>query len=42
MGKDILRILPNGDLDYDGEEDNDESFNEMLEDWRFEINTFNY
>ena len=26
----------------DGEETNDPEFDEMLEDWRFEMNTYNY
>lgn len=39
--KEIIRHLPDGDIDYDGEEEEDESYNEMLEDWRQELSTYN-
>ena len=39
--KEIYIKNPDGDLCYDGEETNDPEF-EMLEDWRFEMNTYNY
>lgn len=42
MGKEILIRLPDGDIDYDGEEPNDIEYQEWLEDWRFEMNTYNY
>ena len=40
--KEIYIKNPDGDLCYDGEETNDPEFDEMLEDWRFEMNTNNY
>ena len=40
--KEIYIKIPDGDLCYDGEETNDPEFDEMLEDWRFEMNTYNY
>ena len=40
--KEIYIKNPDGDLCYDGEETNDPEFDEMLEDWRFEMNTYNY
>lgn len=42
MGKEILRDLPDDDFDFDGEEEENESFNEMVEDWRFEMQTYYY
>ena len=42
MVRDIYINVPDGDLIYDGEESNDPEFDEMLEDWRFEMNTYNY
>lgn len=42
MVKEIIRRLPDGETDYDGEETEDPSFDEMLEEWRFEMNTYNY
>ena len=39
--KEIYIKNPDGDLCY-GEETNDPEFDEMLEDWRFEMNTYNY
>ena len=40
--KEIYIKNPDGDLCYDGEETYDPEFDEMLEDWRFEMNTYNY
>lgn len=42
MVKEIIRTLPDGELDFDGEETEDPEYQEMLEDWRFEISTYNY
>lgn len=42
MGKEILRKLPDGDTDFDGEEADDTEYQEWLDDWRFEISTLNY
>lgn len=42
MAKEILRRLPDGDVDYDGEEVDDSEYNEMIEEWRFEIQTHYY
>ena len=41
MSKDIMRPLPDGDTDYDGEEAEDSEYQEWLDDWRFEMNTYN-
>ena len=41
MSKEILRHLPNGD-DYDGDEPDDTEYQEWLDDWRLEMNTYNY
>lgn len=41
MGKEIL-IQMDGDIDYDGDEAEDLEYQEMLEDWRFEMSTHNY
>lgn len=40
--KDIYIKDPDGDIDFDGEETEDPEYQEMLEDWRFEISTYNY
>lgn len=42
MGREILRQLPDGEIDYDGEEQNDIEYQDWLEDWRFEMSTYNY
>lgn len=42
MGKEILRRLPDGETDYDGEEQDDIEYQEWQEDWRFEMSTLNY
>lgn len=42
MSKDITRILPDGDTDFDGEEVDDTEYQEWLDDWRYECNTYNY
>lgn len=42
MGKEILRRLPDGDLDYDGEDTEDIEYDEMIEEWRFEMSTYNF
>lgn len=41
MSKEVLRHLPDGD-DYDEEEADDTEYQEWLEEWRFEMNTYNY
>lgn len=42
MKKEILRRLPDGDYDYDGDEMENCEYSEMLDDWRFEMDTYNY
>lgn len=42
MSKEILRVLPDGGTDYDGEEDDDIEYREWQEEWRFEMSTLNY
>lgn len=42
MGKDILINHPDGETDFDGEETEDTEYQEWLDDWRFEMNTYNY
>ena len=42
MGKEIIRKLPDGDCDIDGEEDDDTSYQEMMEQWRFEQSTYDF
>lgn len=45
MGKPILIRLPDGDFDYDGEEEDtqeDIEFQNMLEEWEFEMSTHLY
>lgn len=40
--KEITRQLSDGYIDYDGDEENNEEYQEMLEEWRFEMSTHNY
>lgn len=42
MSKDITRILPDDYTDFDGEEADDTEYQEWLDDWRNEMNTYNY
>ncbi|WP_298546761.1 hypothetical protein [uncultured Parabacteroides sp.] len=42
MGKEILIQLPDGHTDYDGDEDENDEYLEMVDDWRFEMSTYNY
>lgn len=42
MVKEIIRPLPDGDFDFDGEETEDPEFEEMMEEWWFELNTYNF
>ena len=42
MGKDILINHSDEDADYDGDEADDTEYQEWLDDWRFEMNTYNY
>lgn len=42
MVKEIIRALPDGDFDFDGEEIEDPEFEEMMEEWWFELNTYNF
>lgn len=40
--KDIYITDPEGDIDYDGSEDENLEYQEMIDDWRFELSTYNY
>lgn len=42
MGKEIIRQLPDGDCDHDGEEEDDTEHQEMMDNWRFELGTYDY
>ena len=45
MDQSLYRIDPDGELDYDGEARTDkeeEEYQEMIEDLRFELSTYNY
>lgn len=42
MGKDIMIHLADDYKDYDGDEEEDEEYDEMMEEWRFEMSTYNY
>ena len=41
MSKEIIIHLPDDD-DYDGDENEDLEYQEMIDDWRFEMSTYNY
>lgn len=40
--KDIMRPLPDGDFDFDGEETENPEFEEIMEEWIWEMSTYNY
>lgn len=45
MAKEILIQDPDGEMDYDGEEYNESeesNWQEIMEDWRFRMSTYNY
>lgn len=42
MGKDIMIHLADDYEDYDGYEEDDEEYDAMMEEWRFEMSTYNY
>lgn len=42
MGKEIIRQSPDGDYEYDGDEENDTEYQEMMDNWRFELSTYDF
>ena len=42
MGKEIIRKLPDDDCDIDGEEEDDTAYQEMMDNWAFELSTYDF
>ena len=42
MGKEIIRQLPDGECDYDGDEEDGSEYQEMMDAWGFELSTYDY